>query len=517
MSFFHNNALAFDQELFNPDTVDLLGQDLDPIGELSFELPTSNPPAGFQPQADITAHNPAIQQQPVDPNLLKQVYAQLLTPYIERHVQTLLQNTSLNQQIISQVVQQPQARPSSPHLPTPTQRPPLPQAAAPIPTIEQIPQIPQQPVQLTISPAAIRESKLQKYRLKRQKRNFNRPVDQDKSRVANARPRDAHGHFLPGKISRRVTSDLMNKLALSESECQKLREDLGNKERTMIELQVQLLQQQLVNEEQQMRLMMLQGLPVVDNQESINEKRQRLEQMLRILESRTPPQTPLSMSSEPQTPLSSMEVHSPQVLQNVIEIEDDTEQSNKKKLGGPPSEIYNPPWPRNTMIPAFAEKIDFNKIELKKSLDPPSWVEISKREYMEAQKNWQMRQEEIAKFIAENPNLLIDSHGLGSSPSKEKLELRKTTPQFTVPYPTNAVNNNVNNNNNNARCNNNNSDMNNTPNNNMNNTTIPGYPDQYIQLGQVMIPTPTAAIWRAALQDPEFVRQHQQQVHFMLD
>jgi hypothetical protein len=509
MSFFHNNVLGFDQELFNPDTVDILG--LDPIGELSFELPTSNPPAGFQQQADITAPNPAIQQ-PVDPNLLKQVYAQLLTPYIERHVQTLLQNTSLNQQIISQVVQQPQARPTSPHLPS--QRPPLPQAAAPIPIIEQqLPQTPQQPIQLTISPAAIRESKLQKYRLKRQKRNFNRPVDQDKSRVANARPRDAHGHFLPGKISRRVTSDLMNKLALSESECQKLREDLGNRERTMIELQVQLLQQQIVNEEQQMRLMMLQGLPVMDNQESINEKRQCLEQMLRILESRTPPQTPLSMSSEPQTPLSSMEVHSPQlsqVPQNVIEIEDDTEQANKKKLGGPPSEIYNPPWPRNTMIPAFAEKIDFNKIELKKSLDPPSWVEISKREYMEAQKNWQMRQEEIAKFIAENPNLLIDSNGLGSSPSKEKLELRKTTPQFTVPYNTNAVNNNVNNNNN-ARCNNNNSDMNNTPNNN---NTMPA---QYFQLGQVMIPTPTAAIWRAALQDPEFVRQHQQQVHFMLD
>jgi hypothetical protein len=506
MSFYNN---VFDQELFNPDTVDLLGHDLDPIGDLSFELPTSNPPAGFQPQTDITAPNPAIQQS-VDPNLLKQVYAQLLTPYIERHVQTLLQNTSLNQQILSQVVQQPQARPSSPHF----QRPPQPQAAAPIP-IEQIP--PQQPVQLTISPAAIRESKLQKYRLKRQKRNFNRPVDQDKSRVATSRPRDAHGHFLPGKISRRVTSDLMNKLALSESECQKLREDLGNRERTMIELHVQLLQQQIVNEEQQMRLMMLQGLTVADNQESINEKRQRLEQMLRILESRTPPQTPLSMSSEPQTPLSSMEVHSPQISQvpqNVIEIEDDPEQTNKKKLGGPPSEIYNPPWPRNTMIPAFAEKIDFNKIELKKSLDPPSWVEISKREYMEAQKNWQMRQEEIAKFVAENPNLLMDS-GLSSSPSKEKLELRKATPQFTVPFTTNAVNNNVNNNNN-AQCNNNNSDMNNTSHNN-NNNTIPAFQAPYIQLGQVMIPTPTAAIWRAALQDPEFVRQHQQQVHFMLD
>jgi hypothetical protein len=309
----------------------------------------------------------------------------------------------------------------------------------------------------------------------------------------------------------------MNKLALSESECQKLREDLGNRERTMIELHVQLLQQQIVNEEQQMRLMMLQGLTVADNQESINEKRQRLEQMLRILESRTPPQTPLSMSSEPQTPLSSMEVHSPQISQvpqNVIEIEDDPEQTNKKKLGGPPSEIYNPPWPRNTMIPAFAEKIDFNKIELKKSLDPPSWVEISKREYMEAQKNWQMRQEEIAKFVAENPNLLMDS-GLSSSPSKEKLELRKATPQFTVPFTTNAVNNNVNNNNN-AQCNNNNSDMNNTPHNN-NNNTIPAFQAPYIQLGQVMIPTPTAAIWRAALQDPEFVRQHQQQVHFMLD
>lgn len=203
MSFYNN---VFDQEFFNSDTVvDLLGQDLDPIGDLSFELPTSNPPAGFQSQADIAAQNPAIQQS-VDPNLLKQVYAQLLSPYIERHVQTLLQNTSLNQQIISQVVQQPQARPSSPHFPPHTQRPPLPQAAAPIPTVEQMPQQPQQPVQLTISPAAIRESKLQKYRLKRQKRNFNRPVDQDKSRVANSRPRDANGHFLPGKISRRVTS-----------------------------------------------------------------------------------------------------------------------------------------------------------------------------------------------------------------------------------------------------------------------------------------------------------------------
>jgi len=315
----------------------------------------------------------------------------------------------------------------------------------------------------------------------------------------------------------------MNKLALSESECLKLREDLGNRERTMIELQVQLLQQQIVNEEQQMKLMMLQGLPVVDNQESITEKRQCLEQMLRILESRTPPQTPLSMSSEPQTPLSSMEVHSPQVSQipqDVIQIEDDTEQSNKKKLGGPPSEIYNPPWPRNTMIPAFAEKIDFNKIELKKSLDPPSWVEISKREYMEAHKNWQMRQEEIAKFVSENPNLFIDTHALGSSPSKEKLELRKTTtitttsPQFNVPYNNNNTNavNNINNNNN-TQCMNNNTDMNSNPDNN----TIPNFPAQYFQLGQVMIPTPTAAIWRAALQDPEFVRQHQQQVHFMLD
>jgi hypothetical protein len=265
------------------------------------------------------------------------------------------------------------------------------------------------------------------------------------------------------------------------------------------------LQQQIVNEEQQMKLMQLQGLPVVVNQESINEKRQRLEQMLRILESRTPPQTPLSMSSEPQTPLSSMEVLTPQGSQSVIEIDDDSEQANKKKLGGPPSEIYNPPWPRNTMIPAFAEKIDFNKIELKKSLDPPSWVEISKREYMEAQKNWQMRQEEIAKFVAEHPNLFIDANGLSASPSKEKLELRKTTStaQFTVPYNTN-VNTNINN----TQCNN-------ITDNNTNNINTQ-YPAQYIQLGH-MIPTPTAAIWRAALQDPEFVRQHQQQVHFMLD
>jgi len=44
-----------------------------------------------------------------------------------------------------------------------------------------------------------RQDKLERYRMKRSLRNFNKRVNENRSRVAQQRARDEHGHFISAK------------------------------------------------------------------------------------------------------------------------------------------------------------------------------------------------------------------------------------------------------------------------------------------------------------------------------
>jgi len=117
------------------------------------------------------------------------------------------------------------------------------------------------PPQPTIS-TNTKEGKIAKYRLKRGKRNFNRPVDQQRSLLAQSRTRDERGKFevsaarlevnsaiaslqvdqLGKKVEKSLrdqVDELKLRLAASESESQLLRQKLLNIEKELQQLKVQ--------------------------------------------------------------------------------------------------------------------------------------------------------------------------------------------------------------------------------------------------------------------------------------
>jgi len=59
---------------------------------------------------------------------------------------------------------------------------------------------------------ASRKEKLEKYRQKRSKRNFNKPADEAKRERALSRPRDEFGHFNPGLLSRAEQAKLLTEM-----------------------------------------------------------------------------------------------------------------------------------------------------------------------------------------------------------------------------------------------------------------------------------------------------------------
>jgi len=78
--------------------------------------------------------------------------------------------------------------------------------------------------------------------------------------------------------------------------------------------------------------------------------------------------------------------------------EEESESLTKKKLGGPPTYIYNlfPPWMNTTeVVPAFKEKIDFSNIQLKSTGENINSVDISKEELSESQRAWELQTEAV--------------------------------------------------------------------------------------------------------------------------
>lgn len=106
------------------------------------------------------------------------------------------------------------------------------------------PVVPQTPLLSENSGNSLKEEKISKYRQKRCKRNFNRPVDAQRSSLAEKRPRDEKGKFsepLPSpSMGKRVerslraqVTELKERLAHSETESRALREKLAYMEQEL--------------------------------------------------------------------------------------------------------------------------------------------------------------------------------------------------------------------------------------------------------------------------------------------
>jgi len=110
-----------------------------------------------------------------------------------------------------------------------------------------------------------REEKLERYRQKRLKRNFNRPVDTARSERALARARDPSGQFAFEKpsqkkmkecldlmknklaVTQRESEDLQSKLRSVEKELAMLRQKAEDADMTKARMLVELEQQQTIN------------------------------------------------------------------------------------------------------------------------------------------------------------------------------------------------------------------------------------------------------------------------------
>eukprot|EP01102_Stenamoeba_stenopodia_P008060 TRINITY_DN2286_c0_g1_i1.p1 TRINITY_DN2286_c0_g1~~TRINITY_DN2286_c0_g1_i1.p1 ORF type:complete len:331 (-),score=62.02 TRINITY_DN2286_c0_g1_i1:611-1603(-) len=114
------------------------------------------------------------------------------------------------------------------------------------------PVVPPSPL-LTEIMSTSKEEKISKYRQKRLKRNFNRPVDHQRSQMAEKRPRDEKGKFQeaasPSSMGKRVeqslraqVDELKERLALSESESRALKEKLAYMEQELRLLKLTTLQ-----------------------------------------------------------------------------------------------------------------------------------------------------------------------------------------------------------------------------------------------------------------------------------
>ena len=89
-----------------------------------------------------------------------------------------------------------------------------------------------------------RQEKLEKYRQKRVKRNWNRPVDQARRERAQHRVRDEHGHFVSSKNNNRHIQEEMNDVRHQLQEYRMESLQLKNK---LSEVEQQLEEQQKLN------------------------------------------------------------------------------------------------------------------------------------------------------------------------------------------------------------------------------------------------------------------------------
>lgn len=93
---------------------------------------------------------------------------------------------------------------------------------------------------------AARQEKLEKYREKRAKRNYNRPVDQGKRERACARTRDSNGHF--AMEAKREQEKMRQALEASQRESILLKNKLSNIEQELLQLR-QKAQEEIANKQ----------------------------------------------------------------------------------------------------------------------------------------------------------------------------------------------------------------------------------------------------------------------------
>jgi len=91
-----------------------------------------------------------------------------------------------------------------------------------------------------IKPLTEKEKKLEKYRQKREKRKWDRPVDVKRSKVAQTRSRDEHGHFISEveKVKRQLL-EVQARLSKNETVNKALKETLNAKTLELEQLQRQ--------------------------------------------------------------------------------------------------------------------------------------------------------------------------------------------------------------------------------------------------------------------------------------
>jgi len=113
----------------------------------------------------------------------------------------------------------------------------LPQSPPPppvfLPSLPPTPQFSTNAPQFVSQEIADRQEKLELYREKRTRRNFNRPVDQGKRERACARTRDLHGHFA---IESTKQEKMRQALEASKRESMMLKSKLSNIEQELAEL-----------------------------------------------------------------------------------------------------------------------------------------------------------------------------------------------------------------------------------------------------------------------------------------
>jgi len=146
------------------------------------------------------------------------------------------------------------------YLPSP-QSPPQPPPMFIPPQMSSGPQFQTNAPQFVSSEIAARHEKLEKYRDKRARRNFNRPVSQGKRERACARARDPHGHFVSEskreqekmrqalEASQKESFMLKNKLSNIEQELELLRKKAEEASASKLQIQHMLEAQQRMNQD----------------------------------------------------------------------------------------------------------------------------------------------------------------------------------------------------------------------------------------------------------------------------
>lgn len=299
-----------------------------------------------------------------------------------------------------------------------------------------------------------REARIQKYRAKRLKRKYSRPATSiEKQRSTVFRLRDSNGQFIAARQEPTAElKDLENKLAVTETECEKLRNSLSAKENELAQIKTMLDDQMRRNHTQMQQLQQMMrdagssmpqfeehAMHLAAEQRNLQFQQQQVSiAQAQVKEALSSDQmqvdsypSPMSTSSasaisSPVTPATPMMTSSPTVIEDddnmdtsgsSTDVGTPDEQADErhakqllaeklKKLGGPPSDVYYPYWPGVIMHPAFMQKEDWTNMTLRPTGLDPDVLEQERQRYFEAQRRWQQEQEEIAALLQEHPELL---------------------------------------------------------------------------------------------------------------